>query len=417
MQRKIIHCDADCFYAAVEMRSRPQLREQPLAIGSASGRGVVTTCNYPARAYGIRSAMPMAEARQRCPQLIILPVDMATYQSVSRDMQAIFHRFSPLVEPLSLDEAFLDVTETTQFQGSATLIAREIRRLVEHELGITISAGVAPNKFLAKIASDWEKPDGLCVITPQQVEAFLLPLPVAKLHGVGKVTAGKLHELGIDTCADLRQWSCAALMERFGRHGQRLYELAWGQDERPVVVSRVRKSMSVERTFSHNLPGREACHGRLPDLIDELHQRLGRKKLDGRVPFAKLFVKLRFADFSTHTRETLWQRPGLPGEADFSPLLDYLYGEQERRGVRLLGLGVRLAEPQAPAGRQLPLFSDQQQPTCHLGQSQPGQNPHSEPDQGAGHHIAGVVQAEHHPAGHDTEGEGHQQKPQGGKSQ
>lgn len=367
MQRKIIHCDADCFYAAVEMRSRPELREQPLAIGAASGRGVVTTCNYPARAYGIHSAMPMAQALQRCPHLTILPTDMARYQAVSRQMMAIFHRYSPLVEPLSLDEAYLDVSDATHFQGSATLIARALRHEVSQELGITISAGVAPNKFLAKIASDWHKPDGLCVITPEEVEAFLLPLPVTKLHGVGRVTAGKLHELGIHTCEDLRHWSRMALAERFGRHGERLHDLAWGYDERAVVVSRVRKSLSVERTYSQNLPGRDACHERLEALVDELHQRLGRKSLDrpDRAPFAKLFVKLRFADFSTHTRETLWQRPGLPGEGDFAPLLDHLYGDGESRGVRLLGLGVRLTEEDAGDQRQLPLFPDKPPASRH----------------------------------------------------
>ncbi|MDX1590222.1 MAG: DNA polymerase IV [Oleiphilaceae bacterium] len=358
MQRKIIHCDADCFYAAVEMRSRPELRERPLAIGAASGRGVVTTCNYPAREYGIHSAMPMAQALQRCPHLTILPTDMARYQAVSRQMMGIFRRYTDLVEPLSLDEAYLDVSAARDFRGSATRIAQALRREVAAELGITISAGVAPNKFLAKIASDWHKPDGLCVITPGEVEAFLRPLPVTKLHGVGRVTAGKLHDLGIHTCEDLRQWSQPALAERFGRHGERLYELAWGQDERAVVVSRVRKSLSVERTFSQNLPGLPACHERLETLVEELHQRLGRKSLDrpDRAPFAKLFVKLRFADFSTHTRETLWQRPGLPVESDFAPLLDHLYGQEESRGVRLLGLGVRLAQADENP-RQLTLFA------------------------------------------------------------
>jgi len=357
MQRKIIHCDADCFYAAVEMRDQPALRDQPLAIGGVRGRGVVATCNYPARAYGIRSAMPMAEAHQRCPNLQVLSPDMARYQAVSREMMAIFRRFSPLVEPLSLDEAYLDVSDSDQFHGSATLIAREIRRQVADELGITISAGVAPNKFLAKIASDWHKPDGLCVITPDQVESFLLPLPVEKLHGVGKVTAGKLRDLGISTCSDLRQWSRQALADRFGRYGARLHDLAWGRDERAVVVSRVRKSVSVERTFSENIAGLEACRERLADLVTELHQRLGRKRqrAEYEAPFAKLFVKLRFADFSTHTRETGWRLPQWPGEEDYDPLLEFLCGEQPKRGVRLLGLGVRLAEPD-PGQRQLSLF-------------------------------------------------------------
>ena len=188
-QRKIIHVDCDCFYAAVEMRDDPSLREVPLAVGGDGGRGVVTTCNYKARAYGVRSAMPGSEARRLCPGLVTVPTDMGRYRAVSQQVMAILREMTDLVEPLSLDEAFLDVSDVTDHKGSATLMARHLRERVRREVGITISAGVAPNKFLAKIASDWEKPDGLFVIRPEDVEGFVQGLPVEKLFGVGQVTA------------------------------------------------------------------------------------------------------------------------------------------------------------------------------------------------------------------------------------
>ncbi len=203
-QRKIIHVDCDCFYAAVEMRDDPSLREVPLAVGGDGGRGVVTTCNYKARAYGVRSAMPGSEARRLCPGLVTVPTDMGRYRAVSQQVMAILREMTDLVEPLSLDEAFLDVSDVTDHKGSATLMARHLRERVRREVGITISAGVAPNKFLAKIASDWEKPDGLFVIRPEDVEGFVQGLPVEKLFGVGQVTASKLHALGVKTCGDMQ---------------------------------------------------------------------------------------------------------------------------------------------------------------------------------------------------------------------
>ncbi|MEE3267637.1 MAG: DNA polymerase IV, partial [Pseudomonadota bacterium] len=203
--RKIIHCDCDCFYAAVEMRDNPALTDIPIAIGgSVEQRGVVATCNYPARAFGIHSAMPMAQALKRCPHLTVIRGDMAKYKAVARQVFAIYRDVTELIEPLSLDEAFLDVSEVTLHHGSATRMAEAIRHRVKQEVGITVSAGVAPNKFLAKIASDWRKPDGLFVITPDDIDAFVQQLPVKKIHGVGPRTAEKLAELGIQTGADLR---------------------------------------------------------------------------------------------------------------------------------------------------------------------------------------------------------------------
>ena len=354
MQRKIIHIDCDCFYAAVEMRDDPSLRDLPIAVGGQGGRGVVTTCNYRARAFGVRSAMPGGEARRLCPDLVMVPLDMPRYRDVSRQVMAIFREITDLVEPLSLDEAFLNVSEVEAYQGSATLIARHIREQVRERVGITVSAGVAPNKFLAKIASDWQKPDGLFVITPDDVDGFVRGLPVEKLFGVGKVTAGKLHDRGIQTCGDLQQVGQPELVKAFGKQGLRLWDMAHGRDERPVVVTRVAKSVSVERTFSRDLPGKAACQQVMPGLVDDLNRRLERKS--GRKPLHKLFIKIRYSDFSTHTLERV-RDPGAaqePEADEFGPLLDELVTD-EQRPVRLLGVGVRFREDSAPV-TQLRLF-------------------------------------------------------------
>ncbi|MDC0662583.1 DNA polymerase IV [Marinobacter sp. SS21] len=351
-QRKIIHIDCDCFYAAVEMLDDPSLRQVPLAVGGEGGRGVVTTCNYRARAFGVRSAMPGGEARRLCPELVTVPPNMARYREVSRQVMTIFRELTEWVEPLSLDEAFLDVTDIESHRGSATLMARYLRERVRQDVGITVSAGVAPNKFLAKIASDWEKPDGLFVIRPEDVDGFVRALPVEKLFGVGKVTARKLHELGIATCADLQALRPEQLTEQFGRQGYRLYEMAHGRDERPVVVSRNAKSVSVERTFAKDLPGRAACEAVVEELVVELVRRLSRKA--GDKPIHKLFVKIRYSDFSTHTLERVRESVQQPQSQDYLPLLRELVTDAERP-VRLLGLGVRFRSEQSPT-QQLRLF-------------------------------------------------------------
>ncbi|MGD8644607.1 MAG: DNA polymerase IV, partial [Chromatiales bacterium] len=227
--RKIIHIDMDCFYAAVEVRDRPELRGRPVAVGgSAQGRGVLTTCSYEARRHGVRSAMPSARALRLCPDLIILPVDMARYRRVSREIQTILRELTPQVEPMSLDEAYLDVSDCPDYDGSATLMARELRRRIREDQGLTASTGVAPNKFLAKVASDWNKPDGELVIRPEQVADFVRALPVAKVPGVGPVTAARLKTLGIETCGDVQRWTPEGLTRHLGRFGQRLHELAHG---------------------------------------------------------------------------------------------------------------------------------------------------------------------------------------------
>ncbi len=350
-QRKIIHVDCDCFYAAVEMRDDPSLREVPLAVGGEGGRGVVTTCNYRARAFGVRSAMPGSEARRLCPGLVTVPTDMGRYRAVSQQVMAILREMTDLVEPLSLDEAFLDVTDVDAFKGSATLMARHLRERVSREVGITISAGVAPNKFLAKIASDWRKPDGLFVITPPEVADFVSELPVEKLFGVGQVTAARLHALGVKTCGDMQALGADVLIEKFGKQGYRLFEMAHGRDNRPVVVSRVAKSVSVERTFSQDLPDRSACDTVMPALVADLNLRLSRK--GQHKPIHKLFVKIRYSDFSTHTLERVRESVTEPALVDFQPLLEELMPKD--RPVRLLGVGVRFRNDDAPV-TQLRLF-------------------------------------------------------------
>lgn len=351
-QRKIIHVDCDCFYAAVEMRDDPSLAEVPLAVGGEGGRGVVTTCNYRARAFGVRSAMPGGEARRLCPGLVTVPPDMARYRAVSKQVMAILRELTDLVEPLSLDEAFLDVSEVTDHKGSATLMAQYLRQRVREEVGITISAGVAPNKFLAKIASDWKKPDGLFVIRPEDVDGFVQALKVEKLFGVGQVTASKLHALGVATCGDLQRVAPEILVDKFGKQGYRLREMAFGRDDREVVVSRIAKSVSVERTFSQDLPDKRACESVMASLVADLNLRLSRKA--GRKPIHKLFIKIRYSDFSTHTLERVRDQIREPALEDYQPLLDELVSNSERP-VRLLGLGVRFRSDESPV-MQLRLF-------------------------------------------------------------
>lgn len=350
--RKIIHVDMDCFYAAVEARDNPQLRGKPLAVGgSPDGRGVVATCSYEARKFGVHSAMPMGLALRKCPDLIIVRGRMEVYKQASAEIKAIFSEYTDLIEPLSLDEAFLDVSDSRHLQGSATLIAQEIRQRIWDSQQLTASAGVAPNKFLAKVASDWRKPNGQFVIRPQDIDQFVRELPVTRIPGVGRVTALHMDKLGIKTCADLQPFSADDLRLEFGKFGQRLYELARGIDHRPVSTSSIRKSLSVEDTFSTDLNSFEACLSKIPALYASFEQRLQKaQQRQYQLPKA-LFVKLRFHDFQTTTVQTT---STVINEALFVPLMQQAW-ERGQRPVRLLGLGAQFEEPGVP--QQLELFS------------------------------------------------------------
>lgn len=348
--RKIIHIDCDCFYAAIEMRDDPSLARRPLAVGGAAERrGVIATCNYEARAFGVRSAMASAHALRLCPDLLILKPRMEVYREVSAQIHEIFSRYTGRIEPLSLDEAYLDVSGSEHFGGSATRIAEDIRRRVRSQLGITVSAGVAPNKFLAKIASEWNKPDGLYVITPEAVDAFVECLPVARLHGVGKVTAERLERLRVRTCADLRALGRRTLVRDFGAFGERLWNLAHGLDERPVQTDSRRQSISVERTFARDLPDLAACLEQLPALLEELSRRQAR--LDGGYRPDKPFVKLKFHDF---TQTTLEQAGAAFDASTYGQLLRQAFARGERP-VRLIGVGIRLLDLKG-VSEQLALF-------------------------------------------------------------
>jgi DNA polymerase-4 len=356
--RKIIHVDADSFFASVEMRENPELVGKPIAVGGSSDRrGVIATANYEARKYGVRSAMPSSRALQQCPQLIIIPAQFELYREVSRQIQAIFRDYTDLIEPLSLDEAYLDVSDCQHCGGSATLIANEIRRRVREEIKLTVSAGVAPNKFLAKVASDWNKPDGTFTVAPEQVAEFVYQLPVSKINGVGKVTAEKLKKMGVETCGDLQKLEITELAKRFGKYGPRLAQLAHGIDNREVKTSRLRKSISVEQTYPQDLEQETALLAALEKILDELEQRF--KKIESHYIPAKRFVKVKFNDFT----QTTLDEAIIDRACHWLSVEDYqrlMLAGWARKGqpVRLLGAGLRLEPLRGDKDDQLTLFED-----------------------------------------------------------
>ena len=326
----------DCFYAAVEIRDDPSLKGKPVAVGGrAEGRGVLTTCNYVARKFGCRSAMPTFQALQKCPELIVLPTRFDVYRGESQRVRTIMRRFTHLIEPLSLDEAYLDVSE---LNSSGASLAQEIRHQIHEETGLTASAGIAPNKFLAKIASDWRKPDGQFEIRDDEVAAFVHELPVKKIWGVGKATEARMHILGIHTCADLQKISLPDLTREFGKFGLQLHQLSHGIDSRDVESHRERKSLSTERTFEANLTLVEQGRDRLHALYAELIADCEGPHRDRVI--SKAFVKLKFADFSKTSAEC--RMPTLE-EPIFIDLLDTAWARGKGRPVRLLGIGVRFA--------------------------------------------------------------------------
>jgi len=330
--RKILHIDMDCFYAAIEMRERPDLKGKPVAVGGRD-RGVLTTCNYEARKYGCHSAMPTYLAMRRCPDLVVVPVNFELYRETSRQIRRVFEEFTELVEPLSLDEAYLDVSHLYSEGGS---VAGEVRERIHEAIQLTASAGIAPNKFLAKIASDWNKPDGQFEIRADEVEAFMQELPVEKIWGVGKRTAEKLHRMELKTCGDLQKRTLVELDQRFGKFGQQLHELCRGVDHRPVNPDRERKSVSNERTFSDDVKTAEEGELRLVDHLDELAEDYRKGHSDRSI--REGFVKLKFNDFSVTTA----QRAMKTVEREtFFELLREAWQRGDGKSVRLIGAGVR----------------------------------------------------------------------------
>ncbi|QUM82215.1 MULTISPECIES: DNA polymerase IV [unclassified Moritella] len=337
--RKIIHIDMDAYFANVEIRDNPAYKDIPIAIGGMSDRrGVIATCNYIARQYGVRSAMSSYKAMQLCPDLTLVPSRMQVYKEVSAQLHEIFSRYTDLIEPLSLDEAYLDVTDCELFSGSATLIAEDIRKSIESELALTASAGVAPVKFLAKVASDINKPNGLFVITPSQVKSFVADLPLNKIPGVGKVTWQKLNRVGLYTCADVLKFPPEDIIESFGKLGHSLLERCQGIDNRPVCNERHRKSVGVEITLPEDIVTLEQCMVLFPQLYQTLLQRLEKASPEMRI--TKQGVKLKFNDFTlTSTEQSITNLD----EYLFTDLFAQALTKQEQRGIRLIGLYVGLA--------------------------------------------------------------------------
>jgi DNA polymerase IV len=346
--RSIIHLDMDCFYAAIEVRDNPELVGQPVAVGGARDRrGVLTTCNYEARKFGVRSAMPTFQALQRCPELVVMPTRFEVYRRESEKIRKILFRFTSLVEPLSLDEAFLDVSMREEDPAA---LAEDIRGLIYQDTALTASAGIAPNKMLAKIASDWNKPNGQFEIRQEDISEFMEQLPVQKLWGIGAKSAEKFRGLGIQTCGELQRCSRIQLHEWFGKFGLELFLLCRGDDRREVTPDRERKSLSTERTFTVDLTSVAQCESRVPELFEEMMADL--KKTGAETQIRSLLVKIRFADF---TRTTV-EKAGLP--LNIESFLQLLRVGLARKplGVRLLGLGVRFHEESPGSTSQLELF-------------------------------------------------------------
>jgi DNA polymerase-4 len=350
--RKIIHIDMDAFYASVEQRDHPNLKGRPVAVGGGH-RGVVAAASYEARKYGVRSAMPSVTAKRRCPELVFVKPRFDAYKEVSNQIRAIFADYTDLIEPLSLDEAYLDVTEDRLGLGTARAIAEDIRRRIREECQLTASAGVSYCKFIAKLASDQNKPDGLCVITPERGPAFVATLPVARFHGVGPVTAAKMERLGIVTGADLAAWSREQLEVHFGSSGEWYWKIARGIDDRPVCPDRPYRSVSAERTFDEDLSDAAALAAELERVAGHAWARIERAEVSGRT----VTLKVKFADFTTITRSKSFACPiaardefAAAGQALLAALMPV------PKGIRLLGLGLHnLIEPAEGAPVQLGL--------------------------------------------------------------
>lgn len=355
VSRKVVHIDMDAFYASVEQRDRPELRGRPIAVGHAEGRGVVATASYEARRFGVKSAMPSARAKELCPGLIFVEGRMSHYKAVSKSIHEIFRRYTDIIEPISLDEAFLDVTVNKAGLTLGVDVARAVKRDIRMELGLVASAGVSYNKFLAKIASDWRKPDGLCTIHPDRALEFIDRLPVELFWGVGPAIAARLHELGIYRAPELRAMPLSELRRHFGTFGWTLYQFVRGIDLRPVRAVRERKSVGCEETFSRDLRGSGEIAAVLRSIAAELLVRLEKADFSG----CTLTLKVRSFDFTTRTRSMTSEVPYRDAGQILSDAEKLLAGTViPARGIRLLGLTVSSPAESLRHAAEPSLFGD-----------------------------------------------------------
>ncbi len=345
VQRKIIHIDMDAFYASVEQRDNPEYQGKPVVVGGTpEQRGVVAACSYEARKFGIHSAMPAMQAHKRCPHAVFLKPRFTVYREVSTQIQSVFRQFTDLVEPLSLDEAYLDVTDNAGFSGSATLIAKEIKRIIKDNTDLNASAGVSYNKFLAKIASDMDKPDGLYLITPEQGPEFIKTLPVRKFHGIGKATEAKMKALAIHVGEDLRQKELNYLVKNFGKAGHFYYSISRGIDNRPVNSHRERKSVGKETTFSKDMGDVNQMFAVLLELSNSVSRILFDKKITAQT----ITLKVKYADFQLITRSHTIEKPTLSANKIFETVKELLSKtEAGQRKVRLLGVSTSRLQDKA----------------------------------------------------------------------
>ena len=334
--RKIIHVDMDAFYASVEQLDNPELRGKPIAVGGSSKRGVVSAASYEARKYGVRSAMSGMQARRNCPDLIFVKPRYDRYSEISKKVRAIFHEYTDLVEPLSLDEAYLDVTENKKGLPSATLIAKDIRDRIYNDLGLTASAGISINKFIAKVASDYNKPNGQKTVNPEDVIQFLEDLDIRKFYGVGKVTAEKMYQLGIFTGKDLKSKSIEYLDEKFGKSGRYYYYVVRGIHNSEVKPHRTRKSLAAERTFSENLSSEIFMLEKLEHIAEEVSKRLTKSKVAGKT----VTLKIKYSDFTLQTRSKTLPYFVSDISIIFETAKDLLYQDKLKNSVRLLGISL-----------------------------------------------------------------------------
>lgn len=346
--RKIIHIDMDAFYASVEQHDNPELRGKPIAVGGSSQRGVVSAASYEARKFGVRSAMSGVIARRNCPELIFVKPRFERYREVSLQIRSIFFEYTDLVEPLSLDEAYLDVTENKMGNPSATMIAREIRDKIREKTGLNASAGISINKFIAKVASDINKPNGQKTVNPEEVLDFLEQLEIRKFYGVGKVTADKMYRLGIFTGKDLKSKSEEYLADHFGKHGPYYYNVVRGIHESEVKPNRMRKSLGAERTFSENISSEVFMLEKLTNIAEEIERRLQKSKVAGKT----VTLKIKYSDFTLQTRSKTISYFVSSKDLILEMAKDLLYQEKMKDSVRLLGISLSNLNTDKPSVKE-----------------------------------------------------------------